>query len=161
MIPRANIKAMAISQEEELLKAVSASSIGTSLVSTMTVKPISVTAAIGSGCVMQAAIVAIKIAIICQAATETPAGRTGAVNQISSPIINGAIKPLYLTFAKPIVIFPPKRLSQNPNLKLNAIQNFFHFGGGVLHCRYLAFRKRRFNDIANSSPVNGSRCSQI
>uniref|UniRef100_UPI001CDA82D6 hypothetical protein n=1 Tax=Secundilactobacillus paracollinoides TaxID=240427 RepID=UPI001CDA82D6 len=59
--------------------------------------PIKVVAIIGNGLVIQAMIVAIKIANKCQAATLISTGFTGVSDQIPIPKINGRIKPFHLT----------------------------------------------------------------
>ncbi len=88
---------MAIIQTVLSPNPVMASSIDVTLNSTHTVIAMMATPAIGNGWLIQPIIVATKIANMCQAFKETPAGLNGDRNQINSPIKIGQMSFLYFT----------------------------------------------------------------
>jgi len=107
MIPAAIMKAIAINHDEELLKALripelvttpwafSTSSTGASPTRTITINPTKVVPAIGRGLVIHPTIVATKMANVCHAWTDSPAGtQNKGIKYKITPITTGAIKPL-------------------------------------------------------------------
>ena len=106
LIPYAMIKAIAISQEAELLKALripvvtlpvfgsTTSLIGAKPTNTVTISPIKVVPPMGKGFVIQPTIVATKTANISHAGADKPAGRKGVMHHRITPITKGKIKPL-------------------------------------------------------------------
>ena len=100
------MKAIAISQEAELLKALripvvtlpvlgsAMSLIGAKPTKTVTISPIKVVPPIGKGLVIHPTIVATKIANISQAGADKPAGRKGVMHQSITPTARGKINPL-------------------------------------------------------------------